>query len=96
MRASVALMLAPLPVCFGHGVQDAVTGIHAARHAKNVLNGLGLPLPYHACQSDHSLTGAMVGNFAQWFAAQLDAPVRPPQQSRKRHDANRYHHPPHV
>jgi phospholipase/carboxylesterase len=55
-------------------VQDAVLGIHFAHHAKQVLDGLGLPLSYHEYQGGHSLSSAMAGDFLQWLGAQLDAP----------------------
>jgi phospholipase/carboxylesterase len=66
-------LLATLPAFVSHGVQDAVLGIHFARHAKQVLDGLGLPLSYHEYEGGHSLNGAMIGDFQQWLGAQLDA-----------------------
>ncbi len=66
--------LAALPAFVGHGVQDTVLGIHFAHQAKQVLDGLGLPLSYHEYPGGHSLSGAMAGDFLQWLGAQLDAP----------------------
>ena len=66
-------LLATLPAFVSHGVQDAVLGIHFAHHAKQVLDGLGLPLSYHEYQGGHSLSGAMAGDFLQWLGTQLDA-----------------------
>ena len=36
-----------LPAFVGHGVQDAVLGMHFAPPAKQVPHGLGVPLTYH-------------------------------------------------
>ena len=64
--------LATLPAFVSHGVQDNVLGIHFAHHAKQVLDGLGLPLSYHEYQGGHSLNGAMIADFQQWLYAQLN------------------------
>jgi phospholipase/carboxylesterase len=73
VKASPAL--ASLPAFVSHGVQDAVLGIHFAHHAKQVLDGLGLPLSYHEYQGGHSLNQAMVRDFSAWLDAQLNSPI---------------------
>lgn len=55
-----------------HGVQDQKLGIHFARNAKEVLNGLGVPLQYHEYEAGHSLDMPMVGDFKRWLDGQLD------------------------
>jgi phospholipase/carboxylesterase len=72
-------LLATLPAFVSHGVQDQVLGIHFAHHAKQVIDGLGLPLSYHEYQGGHSLNGPMVNDFTHWLGAQLDAPATTPQ-----------------
>jgi phospholipase/carboxylesterase len=55
-----------------HGVQDQKLGIHFARHAKEVLEGFGVPLQYQEYEAGHSLDMAMAGDFKQWLGGQLD------------------------
>ncbi|SFB21041.1 phospholipase/carboxylesterase [Collimonas sp. OK607] len=55
-----------------HGVQDQKLGIHFAYHAKEVLNGLGVPLEYHEYEAGHGLNTAMVVDFQRWLEGQLD------------------------
>lgn len=71
-------LLAALPAFVSHGVQDAVLGIHFARHAKTVLDGFGVPLAYHEYQGGHAFDGAMIDAFTLWLATQLDAPAPTP------------------
>jgi phospholipase/carboxylesterase len=66
-------LLASLPAFVSHGVQDNVLGIHFAHHAKQVLDGLKVPLTYREYQGGHSLNGAMAADFMNWLDAQLDA-----------------------
>jgi phospholipase/carboxylesterase len=54
-----------------HGVQDDKLGIHFARNAKQVLDGLNVPLAYHEYQASHSLTAPMIHDFKLWLAAQI-------------------------
>lgn len=55
-----------------HGVQDQTLGIHFARQAKDVLDGLAVPLQYQEYQAGHALNAAMLGDFQQWLGTQLD------------------------
>jgi phospholipase/carboxylesterase len=64
--------LAKVRAFVSHGVQDQKLGIHFARHAKEVLNGFGVPLQYHEYEAGHGLDMAMVGDFKQWLDGQLD------------------------
>lgn len=54
-----------------HGVLDQKLGIHFARNAKDVLQGLNVPLEYHEYQADHCLNAQMIADFKLWLAAQL-------------------------
>ena len=69
-------LLATLPAFVSHGVHDNVLGIHFAHHAKQVLDGLKVPLTYREYQGGHSLNGAMAGDFMAWLGAQLDTAHR--------------------
>jgi phospholipase/carboxylesterase len=55
-----------------HGVQDQKLGIHFARNAKEVLDGFRVPLQYHEYEAGHELNMAMLRDFQQWLAGQLD------------------------
>jgi phospholipase/carboxylesterase len=66
-------LLATLPAFVGHGVQDTVLGIHFAHQAKQVLDGLGVPLAYHEYDGGHSLNGTMASDFLQWLSVQIDS-----------------------
>ena len=63
--------LASLPAFVSHGVHDATLGIHFARHARHVLDGLGVPLSYHEYEGGHSLNRAMLTDFNAWLDGQL-------------------------
>ena len=63
--------LAALQAYVSHGVQDEVLGIHFARQAKQVLDGLGVPLSYQEHEGGHRLSGATAGDFLQWLSLQL-------------------------
>jgi phospholipase/carboxylesterase len=54
-----------------HGVQDPVLGVHFARAARDVLQGLGVPLQYREFDAGHTLTPAMVADFNAWLESQL-------------------------
>jgi phospholipase/carboxylesterase len=58
-----------------HGVQDQKLGIHFARNAKEVLDGLEVPLQYHEYEAGHELNVAMLDDFKQWLGGQLDQPA---------------------
>lgn len=58
-----------------HGAQDQKLGIHFARDAKEVLDGLKVPLQYHEYQAGHELNMAMLDDFKQWLGVQLDEPA---------------------
>lgn len=55
-----------------HGLQDRTLGVHFARNAKDVLDGLDVPLQYHEYEAGHALNTAMVDDFKQWLGGQLD------------------------
>lgn len=61
--------LGKLRAFVSHGVQDQKLGIHFARHAKDLLQSLGVPLTYHEYQAGHALDLHMVGDFQRWLAA---------------------------
>lgn len=69
--------LAALQAYVSHGVQDEILGIHFARHAKQILDGLGVPLSYQEYEGGHRLSGAMTGDFLQWLSLQLDSNAIP-------------------
>ena len=69
--------LAALQAYVSHSVQDQTLGIHFARHAKQVLDGLGVPLSYQEYEGGHRLSGAMAGDFLQWLSLQLDSNAIP-------------------
>jgi phospholipase/carboxylesterase len=64
--------LGKLRAFVSHGVQDQKLGIHFARDAKEVLDGLGVPLQYHEYDAGHELNRSMIGDFQQWLGGQLD------------------------
>ena len=66
--------LGKLRAFVSHGVQDSKLGIHFARNARQVLDGIGVPLEYHEYQADHALDMDMVGDFKAWLGGQLDQP----------------------
>ncbi|UUZ48112.1 hypothetical protein LP420_35080 [Massilia sp. B-10] len=70
VQASPALRA--LRAFVSHGVQDQTLGIHFARHAKDVLDGLAVPLQYQEYQAGHALNAAMLGDFQQWLGTQLN------------------------
>lgn len=64
--------LGTLQAYVSHGVGDQTLGIHFAHHAREVLNGLGVPLEYHEYDAGHALDGAMVVDFQRWLAARME------------------------
>lgn len=62
---------AALQAYASHGVQEQILGLHFARHAKQVLDGLGVPLGYQEHEGGHRLSGATAGDFLQWLSLQL-------------------------
>lgn len=54
-----------------HGVQDDKLGIHFARNAKQVLDGLKVPLTYHEYDGGHGLSRPMLDDFNGWLKQQL-------------------------
>lgn len=63
--------LGKLRAFVSHGVRDQKLGVHFARNAKEVLDGLGVPLQYREYEAGHQLDMAMIGDFKQWLYAQL-------------------------
>lgn len=63
--------LGTLQAYVSHGVGDQTLGIHFAHNAREVLNGLGVPLEYHEYDAGHALDGAMVADFQRWLAGRL-------------------------
>ncbi|HAT33547.1 MAG TPA: phospholipase [Janthinobacterium sp.] len=57
-----------------HGTQDQKLGIHFAHHAKQVSTDFGVSLTYREYAAGHVLQPAMVRDFQQWLATQMDAP----------------------
>jgi phospholipase/carboxylesterase len=58
-----------------HGAQDQTLGIHFARNAKEVLDGIKVPLQYHEYEAGHELNVAMLDDFKHWLGDQLDQPA---------------------
>lgn len=72
-HAAAREQLAGLQAFVSHGAQDQTLGIHFAHHAREVLEGLGVPLEYREYQGGHALDAAMVNDFQRWLGRQLAA-----------------------
>jgi phospholipase/carboxylesterase len=70
-RVTAERALARLQAFVSHGVDDDTLGIHFARNAKQVLDGLGVPLSYHEYVGGHGLTQTIVAEFNAWLEGQL-------------------------
>lgn len=68
--------LGTLQAYVSHGVGDQTLGLHFAHHAREVLNGLGVPLEYHEYDAGHALERAMVVDFQRWLAARMEQATR--------------------
>jgi phospholipase/carboxylesterase len=58
-----------------HGKQDQKLGIHFARSAQEVLQGLHVPLHYREVDAGHELNEAMQRDFCEWMSRQLRGDV---------------------
>jgi phospholipase/carboxylesterase len=57
-----------LPVFMTHGRQDAVIDVSFGRHAREVLEGAGLPVTYLESDVAHQIDPAFIPAAAQWLA----------------------------
>jgi phospholipase/carboxylesterase len=64
--------LAAVQAFVSHGVHDQKLGIHFAHRARDVLAALGVPVAYHEYPAGHTLDQAMVEDFQQWLARQIN------------------------
>lgn len=65
--------LGQLQAYVSHGVHDQTLSIQYARHARQLLAELGVPLAYREYVAGHALDGAMVADFQCWLGRQLGA-----------------------
>jgi phospholipase/carboxylesterase len=67
-----------VPIFLAHGTQDPLIPLARARHAHDVLTGLGYPVEWHEYPMPHSVCDAEIRDIGAWLTQRL---ARAPGQS---------------
>jgi phospholipase/carboxylesterase len=60
-----------VPIFLAHGTQDPVVPLARARHAHDVLTGLGYPVEWHEYPMPHSVCDAEIRDLGAWLGQRV-------------------------